>query len=134
MTGTGEAVLLFDGVCNLCSGAVQFAILRDPQKRLRFASLQSETGQTLLNRHNLPAEDLRSMVLIEDGRAYTRSAAVLRFFRKLRAPWPLLYMFVIVPGPWLDCLYDKVSRSRYRWYGKKESCWLPTPDIQERFL
>ena len=129
---SGEAVLLFDGICNLCSGTVQFAIKRDPKKRLRFASLQSEAGQRLLALYQLPPEDFRSMVLIEDGKAYTKSAAVLRFLGKLRAPWPLLRAFAVVPG--LDYFYDKISRNRYRWYGKKESCWLPTPELKDRFL
>ncbi len=131
---SGGAVLLFDGVCNLCSGTARFAIRRDPDKKLKFASLQSEAGQRLLALHQLPAEDFRSMVLIEDGKAYTKSSAVLRFFKKLRQPWPLLYAFAVVPRPVLDFFYDKVSRNRYRWYGKKESCWLPTPELKDRFL
>jgi predicted DCC family thiol-disulfide oxidoreductase YuxK len=130
----GEAVLLFDGVCNLCNAAVNFVIDRDPRGRLKFASLQSRTGQELLERFDLPTGDFDTMVLVEGDRCFTRSTAGLRVARRLRQPWPLLYGFVIVPRPLRDAVYGLIARNRYRWFGRQESCRVPTPELKARFL
>lgn len=127
-------VLLFDGLCNLCSGTVQFAIRRDPKKTFRFASLQSEAGQRLLRQYGRPSGNLQSFVLIQDGKVYTRSGAALRFFGRLSGLWPLMKIFLVVPPFIRDAVYDHVARNRYRWYGKKDACWMPTPDLKHRFL
>jgi predicted DCC family thiol-disulfide oxidoreductase YuxK len=131
-------VILFDGVCNLCSSSVRFIVERDPAAHFRFASIQSEVGQKLMREHGLaPAvagSDPTSIVLVADGRAFERSAAALRIARRLRFPWLLLYGFVVVPRFLRDAVYDFVARHRYRWFGKQDACMVPTPELRERFL
>lgn len=128
------AVLLFDGVCHLCHGAVQFILQRDPHGRIHFASLQSEKGQELLAAFAYP-DSLQSVVLIEDGQLYTKSDAVLRVGRKLSGAWPALSLVgMALPRKLRDVVYDWVARNRYRWLGQSEHCMLPTPDIRARFL
>lgn len=127
-------VLLFDGVCNLCAGSVQFVINRDPRARVKFASLQSEQGKKLLGSHSLPANHLKSLVFIEDGKAYTRSTGALRVARYLNGAWPVLYLLIIVPRFIRDVVYDWVGRNRYKWFGEKTECWIPTPALKARFL
>jgi len=129
-----QAIVLFDGVCNLCRASVRFVLARDPRGRLRFASLQSARARALLAPHGLPPEALSSVVLLEGGRAYTRSTALLRIARRLRPPWPLLYAAIVLPRPLRDALYDFVARHRLRWFGRREVCSLPEPAARERFL
>jgi predicted DCC family thiol-disulfide oxidoreductase YuxK len=134
-TGTSRPILLFDGICNLCNGVTQYVIRRDPLPgKFLFATLQSEAGQHLLRRHGLPTDSLDSFVIIENDRAYSRSTAGLRVLRRLGFPWSLLYPLILVPGPMRDLLYDWIARRRYRWFGKRDVCMMPTPDIQQRFL
>ncbi|WP_251034673.1 MULTISPECIES: thiol-disulfide oxidoreductase DCC family protein [Bacteria] len=127
-------VLLFDGVCNLCNGAVQFIIKRDPDGLISFASLQSDTAQELLASQGLPTEHFDSMVFIENGQIYRKSAAVLKVSRHLRGAWRLSAVFFAVPRPLRDMVYSVIARSRYKWFGKREACMLPSPDIKNRFL
>lgn len=126
-----QGVILFDGVCNLCNGAVTFIIDRDPKEYFAFAPLQSEVASELLGTQT---ENLETIVLVENGVRYTESTAALRIARRLRRPWPLLYGFVIVPKELRDGVYRFVARNRYRWFGKRDSCRLPTPDLKKRFL
>lgn len=128
------AIFLFDGVCNLCNGAVKFVIPRDPTGRVHFASLQSPEGQRLLQQHGLPADHLDSMVLLEGSKVYVRSAAVLRLTRHLNRLWPLAYGFVVIPAPLRDAVYKLVARNRYRWFGQRDACMIPTPELKARFL
>lgn len=130
----GQAVVLIDGVCNLCQGLVRFIIPRDPNGRIKFASLQSDKGRELLLAAGLEADRLDTVVLLENGRVYTESSAVLRIASRLRFPWPAAYAFVIVPRPLRNMLYRVVARNRYRWFGRDEACLLPSPDIKSRFL
>jgi predicted DCC family thiol-disulfide oxidoreductase YuxK len=125
-------VLLFDGVCTLCNGFVRFVIERDPAGRFQFAPLQSAAAARLLGATARPLPD--SLVLLEDGRLFTRSTAALRVARGLRFPWPLAYVFVAVPRPVRDWVYDAVARNRYRWFGRREICMVPTPELRSRFL
>ena len=128
-------VLLFDGVCNLCNGAVQFIIRHDPAGRFRFAALQSDTGERLLREMGLPPDKLDTLVLVEDGRAHQRSTAALRIARRLSGLWPaLFYLFIWVPRPLRDLAYDFVARNRYRWFGQRDECMVPTPELRARFL
>lgn len=127
------AVILFDGVCNLCNGAVTFIIDRDPDAHFRFAPLQSEVGRALLG-DAAPSEALQSIVLLEGGERYTHSDAALRVARRLRGPWPLLYGLILLPRPLRDRLYTWVAENRYRWFGKRDACRLPTPELKGRFL
>ncbi len=132
------AVVLFDGVCNLCDGLVQFIIRHDPAGRFRFAALQSAAGQALLAAHGLPplaaGHDPSSVLLVSGGRVYSHSAAVLRIARELGWPWRLAVVGSLVPRAWRDALYRYVARHRYRWFGRQESCTLPTPALRQRFL
>jgi predicted DCC family thiol-disulfide oxidoreductase YuxK len=127
-------VLLFDGVCNLCNASVQFVIDRDPEARFRFAALQSEVGRELAEGCGIDADALASLVLVEDGRCYTRSSAALRVARGLKKPWPLVAAFTVVPRPLRDVVYDFIAERRYRWFGKEEACRIPTPELRARFL
>lgn len=127
---TDERIVLFDGVCNLCNGFVQFVLKRDPRGRFRFASLQSDSARQLLG----PDGPRETIVLLEAGKMYVRSAAALRIARGLRFPWPLLVIFAVIPRPLRDRLYDWVARNRYRWFGKRDACMLPTPQMRGRFL
>ena len=127
-------VILFDGVCNLCNGAVQFVIKHDKDAKFNFASLQSEAGRKLLMLYQLPLNDFNSFVLIKDGKAFTKSSAALTVAKDLNGMLKLLYGFMIVPAFIRDAVYDLVAKNRYKWFGKKDSCMLPVPGLQARFL
>ncbi len=134
MEESAHPILLFDGVCNLCNGSVQFIIRRDPGARFRFASLQSEVGQRYLDELRIDREALDSLILVEGDRWSKESDAVLRIARLLGGPWKALAVFRLLPRPLRDRLYRLIARNRYRWFGKQESCWLPTPELRGRFL
>lgn len=134
MPGNAKKIVLFDGVCNLCSGSVQFILRRDRRQQFMFASLQGNAGRELLNRFNLPPNDLNSFVLIESDRAYTRSTAALRMAKHLGGVWQLAYAFIIIPRPIRDAVYKLIARNRYRWFGKKKECWIPSPKWRSAFL
>jgi predicted DCC family thiol-disulfide oxidoreductase YuxK len=129
-----RAVVLFDGVCNLCDQSVQFILKRDKKGYFQFASLQSEAGQQILKENNLPTDDFDSFVLVENGKLYQRSSGALRVCRRLGGAWPLLYGFIIVPAFIRNAVYNWVARNRYRWFGKKDACMMPKPEWRERFL
>ena len=127
-------VVLFDGVCNLCAWAVQFIIERDPEGAIRFAPLQSATAQHLMATHGLEPGSLDSFVLVEAGQAYTQSTAALKVARHLSGLWPMCHICIILPHFVRDPIYRWIARNRYRWFGKKDSCMLPTPALRARFL
>lgn len=127
-------VVFFDGVCNLCNGAVQFIIKRDRKAYFRFAALQSTAGQRALRKFGLPADHFDSFLLMENNRLYSQSAAALRVCRGLDGFWKLLYVFIIVPPIIRDFFYRIIAGNRYRWFGRRESCMMPTADLQGRFL
>ncbi len=129
-----KSIILFDGVCNLCNGAVQFIIKRDDKNQFSFASLQSGTGKHLLVKHDLPFTDFNSFVLIENDKVYTRSGAALRVARRLKGLWPLLYCFIIIPKFLRDGVYKLIAKNRYRWFGRQDECMLPSKDLKARFL
>jgi predicted DCC family thiol-disulfide oxidoreductase YuxK len=130
-----KAVILFDGVCNLCHSLVQMVIRHDPGAYFRFASLQSETGKALLRQYHIPEHATpESLVLIEQGGAWQYSSAALRITRKLKSWHRLLYPFIFLPAFLRDPVYKWIARNRYRWFGRQESCWLPAPGLKERFL
>ena len=129
-----SAIILFDGVCNLCNGAVQFVIRHDPEGQFKFAALQSETGRELRRRFGLAVDSIETMVLVEGDRAYLQSEAALRIAVKLGGAWPLLGMLRVVPRAWRDRAYRFLADHRYRWFGKRDSCLVPTPDLRARFL
>jgi predicted DCC family thiol-disulfide oxidoreductase YuxK len=129
-----SAAILFDGVCNLCNGVVRFVIARDPSARFSFAALQSPAAASLLQEAHATAPLPDSIVLVEDERIYTRSDAALRIARGLRFPWPLAYGFIVVPRFVRDSVYDFIATHRYRWFGRRDVCMVPTPDLSRRFL
>lgn len=132
------ALILFDGVCNLCNGFVQFVIRHDSEGRFRFAALQSAAGQAVLNAHGLDAATVaaepESVLLEYDGQLFSHSEAVLRIARELGGPWRLLAVGRLLPHTWRDAAYRFVARHRYRWFGRQETCMLPTPALKARFL
>jgi predicted DCC family thiol-disulfide oxidoreductase YuxK len=127
-------VILFDGVCNYCNALVNWVMRLDRKGVFRFATLQSEHGRALLRQYGLPEEQLDSVVLVEKGKAYIKSDAALRIGHHL--PWWLQETRVlwVVPRPFRDAIYDFIARNRYKWFGKKESCMVPTAEQRERFL
>ncbi len=127
-------LVLFDGVCNLCSWSVQVLAPRDRTGRLRFAAMQSTAGRQVLARHGLPLTDPDSFVLLEDGRVHLKSQAVFRCVRYMGGLWPLLQAGRLLPRRWADWLYDRIARNRYRLFGRKAQCMIPPPEIRRRFL
>ncbi len=128
-----DAIILFDGVCNLCSGSVQFVIKRDPFAYFNFASLQSDFGQQQLQKFNLDQNSFHSIILIRGDKVYQRSDAALEIVKKLKGAWPILYGFKILPHFLRDAVYNLISRNRYKLFGKKDACWIPTPELKSRF-
>lgn len=129
-----QPILLFDGVCNLCNSSVQFIIRNDPERKFLFASLQSDKGQEILKELGLNTEVFNSLVLIENGKHYTQSTGALKVARHLNGLWKYLYIFIIIPSPIRDLLYNFVAHNRYRFFGKKDQCMLPNPDLKSRFI
>ena len=128
-------ILVFDGVCVLCSRSVQFVLRHDRDKRFRFATTQSPAGSRLMAEHGLDASKPASVLLIDGDRAYTESAAMIRVLRSFGGGWPLLAaMLWIVPKPVRDAAYRAVAKRRYRWFGQRETCYLPDPSEASRFL
>ncbi len=128
-----KAIILFDGVCHFCQGSVRFILDRDAAQRFDFASIQSNIGQALLYRRGLDA-DLSTIVLLEGGRTYLRSDAVLRIARHLTLPWRLAYVFWWVPRPLRDAVYSYIAQRRYRWFGQSDVCAVPSASVRARFL
>lgn len=132
--GAKPFVLLFDGDCVFCNGAVRFIVKRDPRGVFRFAALQSAAGRRLMAQCGVPA-DTDSVVLIEGERAYLKSEAALRVLLRLRGGWPLLYAFNALPLRWRDAAYDAFAARRYRWFGRRtDACALPDAKVRSRLL
>lgn len=129
-----KGIVLFDGVCNFCNNSVNFIIRKDNTDYFRFLALQSEKGKKIIERHNLDPENLQTIIFLEDGKIYTRSTAALRIARKLNGGWKLFYGFVIVPTFIRDIIYNVIAKHRYRWWGKQDSCMVPTPEVKKKFL
>lgn len=127
-------IILFDGVCNLCNGSVQFIIRHDKNGIFKFASLQSDYAASLPDLKGYTGDSLSTLVLQQGDAFYFKSAAALRIARLLRFPISLTYVFIIVPAPLRDAAYDWIARNRYAWFGKRETCWLPTSELKSRFL
>ncbi|WP_247232386.1 thiol-disulfide oxidoreductase DCC family protein [Telluribacter sp. SYSU D00476] len=127
-------IVFFDGVCNLCNGAVNFLIDHDAKQRLRFASLQSEAGQAVLQKYGLPQHQYESFLLLKGDRLYQKSDAALEVARLLGGMWTGFYVFKLVPRFLRDAVYSWVARNRYRWFGKNSSCRMPTPELRGRFV
>jgi predicted DCC family thiol-disulfide oxidoreductase YuxK len=127
-------IVLFDGVCNLCNGAILFLIKRDKNDRFRFAPLESKIGKELLLKHQIDPSKIDSIVLVSGNTAFAKATAALYISRHLGGLWPLLYSLIIIPKFITDAVYDFIARNRYRWFGKKESCMIPTSELKSKFL
>lgn len=127
-----KAIVLFDGVCNFCDASVQFIIKRDPKAYFQFASIQSEAGQRYVEQYQL--HSINSVIVIENNHAYTKSSAALQIVKRFSGMWKLLIVAKIIPLPIRDKVYDYIAKNRYKWFGKKEVCHLPTQEERERFL
>lgn len=127
-------IVFFDGVCNVCAASVHFVLDHERDATLRFASLQGETAKRMLPPLGIDPSDLDSVVIVEGGRAYGHSTAALRTTRYLRLPWRWMPVFLLVPRFIRDAVYGFIARNRYRWFGKKDACLMPTPALKARFL
>ncbi len=129
-----QPVILFDGVCNLCSSTVQFILKRDKKDTFRFASLQSDFGQSVLQKFNLPENTFNSFLLYQNGKIYTKSTGALLVARQLSGAWKLLFAFIIIPSFIRNSVYNVIAEKRYSWFGKKEACWIPSAALKAKFL
>ncbi len=129
-----ESILLFDGHCSLCNGAVDFVLKRDTKKKLLLASIQGTAGQKVLKKHELPPSYLDTLVLVEEGKVYLGSTAALRVARLLGGGWPLFYGLIIIPKGVRDRIYQWISHNRYHWFGRRDTCRIPTASESAHFL
>ncbi len=129
-----KAIILFDGVCNLCNSSVNLVIRRDKKNYFQFAPLQSDVAKQLLKNQNTPLSKTESMVLLENGKIFFKSSAALRTARHLGGLYPLFYGLIIIPTFIRNAVYDLISRNRYKWFGKRETCMLPTEELKKKFI
>ena len=126
-------VILFDGVCNLCNSAVQIVIKNDKNSYYKFASLQSEFAQNFLKENNLSTQEFSTLILIQGGQYFKKSKAIFKIVKHL-PNYSWLRIFALLPLFFTDFVYDLISNNRFRWFGKRASCWLPTSELKDRFL
>lgn len=132
---TDPPLILFDGVCNLCQSSVQLVIKNDRARHFRFASLQSKAADRILRQYGYREDELSSVLLLEDGKIYRKARAALRIAKRMDGTWPLLFfLFYWVPPFLTDPVYDFIGNRRYKWFGKKEVCWIPDANLRNRFL
>jgi len=129
-----KPVVLFDGVCNYCNAMINFIIRQDKKKKYLFATLQSEFGRRLLHQWNLPVNSFDSFLVFDNGKLYSKSTAALRLYNQLPWYWKWTQLFWIFPKFLRDAVYNVIARNRYKWFGKKDECMVPSPEIKERFL
>ena len=129
-----KIILLFDGVCNLCNGFVQFILKRNKKRNIYFGALQSENGQRLLKEKGLPCDKFETLIVITNGTVLKRSRAVFLICSQLDFPWPLIGIFKIIPRFISDFVYDRIAKSRYSVFGKRDVCMVPTEDVKDRFI
>ena len=127
-------VILFDGVCNFCNSSVNFIIQHDKKKHYKFSALQSDAGRLLSEKYGIDQSKIDSIILIENGDVFVKSSAILRITKSLNYLYPLLFGFIIIPKFIRDGVYDFIARNRYKWFGKKEACMIPSPEIKSRFI
>jgi len=127
-------IILFDGVCNLCNSSVNFIIRHDRKNRFKFAALQSDTGIKLVRKYEIDPRETDSIILIQGEKHYIKSSAALRIAKDLSGVYPLLFVFMIIPPFIRNWVYDYIAKNRYKWYGKKDSCMIPTKELKDKFL
>ena len=131
---TSTPIVLFDGVCNLCNSSVQFLLSYNRKENLRFASLQSSFAKNLLQKLNIPFKDLNTIIFIENGKVYTKSAAIFQTSKHLIFPWKAIQYFAFIPTCISNWFYDLIAKNRYRWFGRKKKCMIPKQKWQNRFF
>ena len=129
-----KSIILFDGICNLCNASVRFILKRDPSKKFLFASLQSDAAEKLLLQYKEKKIGMDSILLIEDGKVYQKSTAVLKICRNLNWPWRMFSAASQLPESFTDKVYDLIAKNRYQWFGKKDSCTMMMPEFKNRFI
>ncbi len=134
MPNQPHKILLFDGVCNLCNNTVLFVIKRDRKKQIKFGAIQSQEGKMLLQKFGIDQQYLGSLIFIDEGKVYLKSSGALRLSKYLSGLWPLLYALMVIPAFIRNPIYDFVAANRYKWFGKKEVCMIPTPELKSLFL
>lgn len=134
MPNTATNIILFDGVCNFCNSSVNKIIKHDKKNRFKFAALQSEIGKKLLQKHSIDSTKIDSIILIENDVAFIKSSAILKISKHLNGIYPLAYGFIIIPVFLRDVVYDFIARNRYKWWGKKDSCMIPTSEVKSKFI
>lgn len=127
-------IILFDGVCNLCNSSVQLVLKNDAKDTFRLAALQSDVGQQLIQKFGIDTSETDSIILIDGEIYYSKSTAALKIAKHLSGAFPLLYAFMIVPKFIRNIVYDYIAKNRYKWYGKQESCMIPTTELKSKFL
>lgn len=131
---SSQSLIMFDGVCNLCNGFVNFIIVRDKKNKFQFGSLQSPVVAGILKQYHYSTSDLSTVVLLENNQLFYQSTAVLRIARKLGGAWSLLYGFIIIPKPIRDFLYNLIAKNRYKLFGRQDACMIPTPELRAKFV
>lgn len=134
MSESPNNIILFDGVCNFCNSSVNKIIKHDKKNRFKFAALQSEIGKKLLEKHSIDSTKTDSIILIENDVAFIKSAAILKISKHLNGMYPLAYGFIIIPSFLRNFVYDFIARNRYKWWGKKDSCMIPTAEVKSKFI
>lgn len=127
-------IILFDGVCNFCNSTVNFILKEDKKQIFQFAALQSDAGQQLLKKHHLPAQEFNSFLFIDNQKLFTASTAALRLVRYLPWYWQWAQLLWLIPRFLRDGIYRLIANNRYKWFGKREACMIPPPDVRKRFL
>lgn len=129
------AILIFDGVCNFCNGLVNFIIDRDPKKKIKFLASQSETAKGYIKKYKITKQEIKeSIIFIQEDYYTTKSTAFFHILKHLKFPYFLLYAFILTPKILRDWIYDYIGRNRYKWFGKRSTCRMPTKELKERFL
>jgi predicted DCC family thiol-disulfide oxidoreductase YuxK len=128
-----QPIIFFDGVCNLCNASVQFVIEHDKKDQFKFTALQGDYAKEFLPKFNVDPQGLNTILLLQERKLYSKSSAALRIAKKLNGLIPLLSVFLIVPKFIRDWFYDIIAKNRYKWWGKEESCWVPTPELKSKF-
>lgn len=126
-------IILFDGVCNFCNGSVNFLIKRDSKGIFKYAPLQSEIGQNIIAKYNIP-ETVDSIILLKENNIYIKSNAVIEIIKELKWYWEMLIIVKILPKKFRDLLYDLIANNRYKWFGKMDSCMIPDENVKSRFI
>jgi len=129
-----KSIILFDGMCNFCNASVNKIIKYDKKNVFKFAAIQSDAGKKLLTELSIDILKIDSILLIENNTLFTKSTAVLKIAKQLSGLYKLCYAFIIIPTFMRDVVYDLIARNRYKWFGKKESCMIPTKEVSGKFL